>query len=198
MSQSKTDLLAKKILVSGFKPFAGHTVNPTETLMEGLNKTSIKNVEIKTIVLPVSYAKAFKALEAKVLEFDPDIILATGLAADRSQISLERIAINCESSSLADNDGEIAADRKIEQGAVDGIFTTLPIYEIFNAIQKLKIPIHISNSAGTYVCNSLMYKILKRFSATKTCGFIHIPPEKSLNSEQALRAIKTAIEVMSI
>lgn len=197
MTQAETKNKTKRILVSGFKPFAGHTVNPTEELMLKLGQISFKNIELKTIVLPVSYNKAFKTLEESIHSLKPDIVIATGLAADRQQISLERVAINCESSSYPDNDGDVAVERKIMTDAEDGIFTSLPLTKIFDAIKELNIPVQISNTAGTYVCNSLMYKMLKQFSKTYKCGFIHIPKEEHINMEQLLLVMKTTIEVVA-
>ena len=173
MTLTLMNKLAKKILVTGFEPFDGDSFNPSALLLVWLKSQSY-NFELRTELLPVSFTNAYPRLEKALREFNPTHIVLTGLAKNREELTLERIAINWVDARIPDNDGLILKSQKIKEAGEDGLFTTLPIEKILEASIKSGCPTKISTSAGEYVCNHLMYLYLSENK--KTPGiFIHIP-----------------------
>lgn len=134
----------------------------------------IENLEIQTIILPVAYANAFSELKKEIDQFQPDFIVCMGLAGNREQIDLEKVAINLIHSSIPDNQGVLAQDRSVVEDGPAAYFATLPLKE-FKAT-KTPFQVEFSFSAGAYVCNSLMYQVL-HYTREKPikAGFIHLP-----------------------
>lgn len=198
----------KKILITGFETFANHSHNPTERLI--LDLEALKMSQVETLLLPVSYKRAFQILKVKIEELKPKYVIATGLAGDRDLISLERVAINCESAHIADNDGDIALERPIKERGQAAFFTTLPIMDFQKCLNEKGFKSQISNSAGTYVCNSLMYQLLdyavslnEKMTSSDfiiKAGFVHYPPTQ-INSENSKwtseSLLKATLEILS-
>lgn len=172
-----------KLLLSGFEPFGGHTINPTQSLLQAMEDYSFTDIslELHTILLPVHYDECVELLLAEVEKFQPDIIIACGLAAGRTAVNLERIAVNIkdiEASSYADNRNERPQDIPIRANGPDGLFSTLPIRVITDRLIENGIPAVISNTAGTFICNNVMYGMLdyiKQSSPGVLAGFVHFP-----------------------
>lgn len=165
-----------KILISGFEPFNGLKENPSELLVSSLNNNKL-DFNIVSTILPVSFETSFPQLKSIIDETQPDFIVCFGVATTRSKISIERIAINHMDSSIPDNDGLTPHNQKISPEGPDGLFSSLPIQNMFQACSQLGVECEVSYSAGTYVCNHLMYQVLnyglhQNFKA----GFVHIPP----------------------
>ncbi len=175
----------KKVLITAFEAFNDEVMNPTEAVLAELPEFLFDARVIK-VTLPVVYDKVFETLEPFIKKHEPKLILMMGLAAGRSQINLERVAINMNDAQTKDNLGNIKHFDIIDKNGPDGIFTTLPLEKIVMRTRKKKLPVTISNTAGTYVCNHLMYKTLlyvkEHFPNTKA-GFIHMPfvPEQVLD-----------------
>lgn len=192
-----------KILVTGFEPFADEHINPALEVLKQL-PSSINGADIITLEVPTVFNKSAEVLKHHVRQLKPDAIVCVGQAGGRVGISVERIAINIDDARIADNDGSQPIDVPIQTNGETAYFTTLPIKAIVNAIQQIGIPATVSNSAGTYVCNHLMYHALHltktEFPAIKA-GFIHIPflPEQVINkphtASMSLTLIATALEV---
>lgn len=165
--------LPKKILVTGFEPFDGDQENASGILLEWLKSKSF-NFELRTELLPVSFTTAYPLLNKAIEEFNPTHVILTGLAKNRTELTLERIAINWVDARIPDNDGLTLKSQKIKEGSEDGLFTTLPIERMLNAALGAGCPTKISTTAGEYVCNHLIYLYLSdyRFVAGT---FIHIP-----------------------
>ncbi len=192
------------ILLTAFEPFGGDATNPS---LEALNRLSglLTNDVFKTVVLPVSYDKAMMRLTDLIETFNPDVILMTGVAKGRKGITLERIAINIQDSQTPDNDQIIRSGNKINQHGPAAYFSDLPLETILNKIKDKDIPASISNSAGTFVCNTVMYHALdlikSRDNANVRAGFIHVPwhLEGAVGNEQhpmlSLSMITEAIEI---
>lgn len=180
-------MTTKKILLTGFHPFAHYESNPTELLARKLNGKVFGNYTIKGVVLPVSYQKAPETLRFHLESFNPDIVVTTGLAGDRDKISLELIAINFLNAKTADNDGVVKSFEKIEQEA-DAYFSSLPLKKILSELEKEKIPAHLSTTAGTFICNQVFFHLMKwqKNFPDKKCGFIHYP--NNLSTEMLLKA----------
>ena len=207
-----------KILVTGFEPFNGGTVNPSEQIVHHL--VAPEGVTLIKAILPVEFRNSTFQLQELFREYQPDVVLSIGQAGGRAEISVERVAINIDSvkssngsKMLSDNAGDIPVDEPIEAEGASAYFTTLPLWKIVEAIQKKGIPAGISNSAGTYVCNHVMYVTLYQ-AAVKypqmKAGFIHVPflPEQiahrndkgrlaAMPLENMVSALQTALEVLA-
>ena len=169
--------MMKTILVTGFEPFGEDTVNPSWEAVKLLDD-EIEGVRIMKKLLPVVMGKASEMILEILGTERPDAVVSVGLAAGRKAVSIERIGINCDDYRIADNDGNMPKDRKIETDGPDGIFATIPVRKIKDALDVKGIPAEISNTAGTYLCNHVLYKTLytcaKRYPHV-TGGFIHVP-----------------------
>ena len=166
----------KKVLISGFEPFGGSRLNPSQLLVEALSQSSIDGVELAIIVLPVEFERATELLLAKIKDFNPDVVIAFGQAEGRKAITPEKIAINLDNARMADNSGDQRQNRAIDPHGNDGYFTTLPVEKMIEAITSAGIPAEPSLSAGTFVCNHVFYQLQKALKDTETkSGFVHVP-----------------------
>lgn len=163
----------KRVLVTGFEPFDGDVTNPSAELLDWL-KTKSFEFDLYTELLPVSFSHAFPLLSKTIKKFNPTHVVLTGLAKNRSELSLERIGINWVDARIPDNDGLTLKSKKILEAGEDGIFTTLPIEIMVEAAKTVGCPVKISTSAGEYVCNYLIYSYLATFRHIPGT-FIHIP-----------------------
>lgn len=171
-----------KLLLTGFVPFLDNPINPTEEITKELGDTVINGYEIVTAVLPVDFNNAEQQLKEKIAEIQPDVVMMLGLAAGRSKITPERIAINVKDGPK-DNEGYAPVDEPIDIDGPDGLFTTLPIRKMVDALKENQLPATISNTAGAYLCNHMMYAALNealKNDATYLAGFIHIPASHEL------------------
>lgn len=172
----------KKILLTGFEAFNGRDVNPSEMIVERISEPG-DTILIKRI-LPVEYARTTELLSKLVLEEKPDIILSLGQAGNVPHISIERVAINMDNglssdgkSILPDSSGDKAVDRKILADGENAYFATIPVWELVREVNEKGVLCRASYSAGTYVCNHVMY--IGAYLAGKhkgmTSGFVHVP-----------------------
>ena len=193
-----------KIIVTGFDPFGGETINPSIECVKALPE--IEGVELIRLELPTVFKESAKRLNEVINDVKPDAVLSVGQAGGRPGITMERIAINVDDARIPDNISQQPIDEAIQLDGEAAYFTTLPIKRIVKAIREAGIPAEVSNSAGTYVCNHIMYQSL--FAATKAdkpfkAGFMHIPfiPEQttdkpSLPLEESTKALQIAIETI--
>ena len=198
-----------KILVTGFDPFGGETVNPAWEAVSRL-PAETGGAEIVKLQVPTMFGRAPEAVLREVERLRPDFVVSVGQAAGRTAITPERIAINCEEASIPDNAGFQPAGGPVVEGGPDGYFSLLPVKEMTAAIQASGLPGKVSNTAGTYVCNHLMYHILHachtRYPGMRS-GFIHVPciPEQqaghpewfALPLEEIVRGLTAALEVLA-
>lgn len=173
--------MKKKILITGFEPFDGDTINPSAEFLSWLKDQALE-IEIVTALLPVSFNKAFFELERVIAKNNPTHIILTGFAKNRDVLTFEKIAINWVDARIADNDGFSINEEKIVQKGPDGIFTRLPIVEMKTVCEKNGVTSKISYSAGEYVCNYLFYQAL--LFTHLPIGFIHIAKANSDYSYQ--------------
>ena len=165
------------LLITGFEAFLENEENPTEEILK-LLPNSIYGNSITKVLLPVVYDECFEILLPIIDDVKPDVIINLGLAGGRKAISLERVAININDSKQKDNKGNIPQDEVIIESGESAYFSTLPIKQMMKNIQIKNIPVEISNSAGTYVCNNLMYHVLHYICDSNMsikAGFIHVP-----------------------
>ncbi|PKK97378.1 MAG: pyroglutamyl-peptidase I [Tenericutes bacterium HGW-Tenericutes-3] len=167
----------KKILLTGFSPFNDEKINPSYEAIKYLPK-KIGESNLTVIELPTEFNQSFENLKDKIIEIQPNVIIMFGQAGGRKSISLERIAINIDDASIPDNNNYQPVDQVINSSGPAAYFSTLPIRKIFNHLNQKNIPVSISNSAGTYVCNHLMYHTLDFIAQNnliQKVGFIHVP-----------------------
>lgn len=198
-----------KILVTGFDPFGGEKVNPAWEAVRRLPDT-IGGAEIVKLQVPTVFGKSAETALREVERLRPDYAVSVGQAAGRTAITPERIAINCEEASIPDNAGFQPAGGPVVEGGPDGYFSLLPVKEMAAAIQAAGLPGKVSNTAGTYVCNHLMYRLLHachtRFPGMKS-GFIHVPciPEQqaghpewfAMELEDIVKGLTAALAVLA-
>jgi pyroglutamyl-peptidase len=171
-----------KVLISGFEPFGGASLNPSQLLVERLAKESIPEVELKTIVLPVEFDRAAKILVEEVKVFSPQIVISFGQAEGRAAITPEKIAINLDSARIPDNAGDQRQNQVIREHGSDGYFSTLPVEEMVTALKDVGVAGSLSLSAGSFVCNHIFYALQHELKGRNIkSGFIHLPlvPEQS-------------------
>lgn len=169
--------LCGKILVTGFSPFGGERVNPSWEAVKRL-PDRIAGAELVKLEIPTSFSRCGPAVEAAVEAHRPDAVLCVGQAGGRACVSVERVAINLAEAGIPDSDGDQPADQPIQAGGPDAYFSTLPVKAMAQRVRERGIPCQISYSAGTYVCNCVMYQTLhlaaRRYPALRA-GFIHVP-----------------------
>lgn len=166
-----------KVLVTGFQPFGEETINPALEAVEAL-PSEIAGVEIIKAEIPVVFATAGEALEKAINETKPDIVLCIGQAGGESVISVERVAINIIDARIPDNENNQPVDKPVKEDGKNAYFSNIPVKAITSAMRHNGVPTQLSFSAGSYVCNALMYHLLylidKKYPAMKG-GFIHVP-----------------------
>ena len=173
-----------KVLISGFKPFGGATLNPSELLVNVLERDQISGVELFTVVLPVEFDRSAEILLEKVKQIQPDLVIAFGQAEGRTAINPEKIAINLDDARIPDNSGDERKDVVIDKNGSDSYVTTLPIEMMVDAMKRAGYPAEISLSAGTFVCNHIFYKLQKTLSGSNIrSGFVHLPLVTEQSSE---------------
>ena len=171
-----------KVLVTGFEPFGGATLNPSQLLVERLANETLPGVELYTLVLPVEFEKSAINLLAAIKSIDPEVVISFGQAEGRSAITPERIAINLDDARIADNGGDQRQNQPILKTGADGYFSTLPVEKMVSELTQIGVPSALSLSAGSFVCNHIFYLMQHELRETKIkSGFVHLPlvPEQS-------------------
>ena len=173
-----------KVLISGFKPFGGATLNPSELLVNVLEQDQIPGVELFTVILPVEFDRSAEILLEKVKQIQPDLVIAFGQAEGRTAINPEKFAINLDDARIPDNSGDERKDVVIDKNGSDSYVTTLPIEMMVDAMKRAGYPADISLSAGAFVCNHIFYKLQKTLSGSNIrSGFVHLPLVTEQSSE---------------
>ena len=194
-----------KILVTGFDPFGGEKINPALEAVKSL-PSEIHGAEIHWVEIPTVFYKAADVLETAIIRYQPDAVLCIGQAGGRASLTPERVAINQDDARIPDNQGNQPIDTPIRLDGQAAYFSTLPIKAMVQAIKEEGLPATVSNTAGTFVCNHLMYQALyladKKFSHMRA-GFMHIPymteqvinkpNTASMNLTDIVRGIEAAI-----
>lgn len=184
-----------KVLITGFDAFGDETTNPSWLAVQSL-ETSMAGSEIIKLQLPTLFRKVTTVLKKALCEHTPDVVILVGVAGKRAEISVERIAINLEDARIPDNEGAQPIDEPVCADGEAAYFSTLPIKTITVALKEAGIPAHVSNSAGTFVCNHAFYNLLhlarKEFPALRG-GFIHIPDLSVMPLETVTRALEISI-----
>ena len=166
------------ILLTGFEPFGGERINPSQEIVRALDGEVMAAHRVVGAILPVAFAATVPMLEDLLDSRRPALVLALGQAGGRSGISLERVAVNLVDARIADNEGLQPLDEAVLAGAPGAYFTGLPVKAIEARLSALGIPAELSLSAGSYVCNQVFFA-LAHLAATRyprmRSGFVHVP-----------------------
>lgn len=197
-----------KILVTGFDPFGGEKINPAIESVKRL-PDKILDAEIIKLEIPTVIGKSVDEIREKIKEVEPDVVLSIGQAGGRPDITVERVGINCDDCRIKDNEGNQPIDEKVVEDGPAAYFATIPIKAMVEHIKEGKIPASVSNTAGTFICNHVLYGVC-HIKATEypnmRTGFIHIPflPEQvtdkknmpSMALETIVKGLELAIEAI--
>lgn len=172
-----------KILFTGFEPFGGEAVNASYEAVRRL-PDRIEGVQVIKAQLPTAFIQCVPVLEELLKTEQPDVVVCVGQAAGRAEITPEKVAINCADARIPDNAGMQPVDEALVPHGETAYFSTLPVRSIAKKIFDAGIPAKVSYTAGTFVCNCVMYhalRIAKEQYPSMRAGFIHVP----LTTEQA-------------
>lgn len=171
--------MTRRILLTGFEPFGGDPVNPSEQVLQALvGWRPARDAEIHTRRLPCVFGGALRELQDALLAVQPELVIALGLAGRRNAVSVERVAVNLEDARIPDNAGAQPMDRPVVPGAPAAYFSTLPVKAIVAALHAAGIPAELSMSAGSFVCNHVFYGLAHTIATRGRHvrgGFIHLP-----------------------
>ena len=198
-----------KLLLTAFTPFDGEKINPALEAVK-LVKDKIGNLLIVKLEVPTVFGKSIDTVREAIEREKPDFVLSIGQAGGRAEITPERVAINLDDARIPDNEGNQPIDEPVFPDGENAYFSTLPVKAMVEAIRKEGLPSSLSNSAGTYVCNHLMYGVLYYLDKRPVikAGFIHVPyiPEQTKNKKEMpalelseiVRGLEAAITAIAI
>ena len=167
----------RPVLVTGFEPFGGEDVNPSWEICKAL-PAAIGRAPIETLLVPTEFRSAIEVVANAIVASEPELVILLGQAGGRAAISVERVAINVDDARIADNAGWQPVDEPVAPAGPAAYFATVPIKAMTAAIRAAGVPAEVSNSAGTFVCNHLLYGVLHYLAASghpARAGFIHVP-----------------------
>ena len=182
-------VLFMKILLTAFDPFGGEKINPALESVK-LVANQIGDVEVVKLEVPTVFHKSIKTVQAAIEKERPDAVLCIGQAGGRFDMNPERVAINVDDARIKDNEGNQPIDVPVFEDGEPAYFSTLPIKAMVKAMCDAGIPASVSNTAGTFVCNHLMYGVLytldKWYPGVRG-GFMHVPfiPSQVVNRKPA-------------
>ena len=192
------------ILVTGFEPFGGAEVNPSWEAVKLLPE-EIGGASIVKALLPTTFHGAEERLLEEIQKWNPDALISVGVAGGRREIHVERVAVNLRDARIPDNVGFQPVDMPVAEEGPAAYFATLPVKAMVEAIKEAGVPAAVSNSAGTFVCNDVMYTALHR-GKVPMAGFVHVPllpPEAAKKGEEGmelpeiLRGLTVAVEAVA-
>lgn len=197
-----------KIMLTAFDPFGGDKINPALEAVK-LVRPELFDAEIIKVEIPTVFGKSIETALVAMEKHHPDVVLCIGQAGGRFDMTPERVAINVDDARIADNEGNQPVDEAIFKDGEPAYFTMLPIKAMVQAMKNAGIPASVSNTAGTFVCNHIMYGVLyhihKSFPGVRG-GFMHVPftteqvvnrPNMpALSTEQIARGIEVSIQAI--
>ena len=199
-----------RILITGFEPFGGATVNPASLAVQKLENITRGSVQVITREIPTVFVKSAQAVQDAISALSPDAVISVGQAGGTPGIRVERVALNLDDARIPDNEENCPGDSPIDPAGPVAYWSTIPVRDVVDAIQMKGIPAFISYSAGTFVCNHVFYSTCN-FVAMKhmpiKVGFIHVPylpcqavakgQAPSMSLECIVTALETAVEVVA-
>lgn len=191
----------KNLLITGFDPFGGETINPAWEAVKLLPDT-IGDYRLTKLEIPTVFGRAAETVLKKAEEVRPQVILCIGQAGGRAAVTPERVAINLRDAKITDNDGNQPVDEPCVPGGPTAYFATVPVKAMVKAMADAGLSAAVSNTAGTFVCNDTLYTLLHRFDGTSVrCGFIHVPylPQQgtpNLELDRTVAALEAAVQAL--
>lgn len=192
-----------KLLLTGFEPFGNSPLNPSEEVVHQLAQQEIEGVELLTVILPVERFTGPDTLIRTYISAQPDVVLSLGEAGGITAVTIERVAINLLDFSISDNGGHLVTDKPIIADGPPAYFATLPTRPMVNALTEAGIPAQLSNSAGTFLCNQVMYEMLhyiQKHQLKTPAGFVHLPqlPQQTAGKNYPLPSMSLPLMVAGI
>jgi pyroglutamyl-peptidase len=199
----------KTVLMTAFEPFGGENINPSWEAVRTFDGKEMAGARIVVRQLPVVFATCGEVLTRALEEIQPDRVLCVGQAGGRYDITVERVAINVDDARIPDNDQQQPIDQPIVADGPAAYFSTLPIKAMVAALREVGVPASVSQTAGTFTCNHVMYSLLHWINTRNSKargGFIHIPymPEQavhhpgvaSMATASVIQALETSLQVI--
>lgn len=201
-----TDGPAPRVLVAGFEPFENDPVNPAWEIARALDGWTCEGATVQAVQLPCVFGRAIDTLDAALAGSPPQLVLCLGAAGGRTEISMERAALNIDDARIPDNVGQQPIDLPVVKDGPAAYFTTLPIKAMVRDMRAAGLPAAVSNSAGTFVCNHIFYALMHRLATRPALahargGFIHVPylPEQAESKPGvASMALSTQVDAMRV
>ncbi len=199
---SKTNERPKRLLLTAFEPFGSDDANSSELVLRSIQlKCSDDGSPVDTLLLPVERRAAVSELLSAVEKSRYDFVVCLGQAADRSEVTVERIGINYCSFDIPDNCGDKPIDETVVEAGPAAYFSTLPVRNLVDALKEAGVPASISNTAGTFVCNAVFYSALHEVSKrglSIQVGFVHLPrvPEQLESRDEA--CLELELQVVAV
>jgi len=195
-------VMKKKILITAFVPFAGRRANPAIEVMARLRPSAFKNCRFYKEKLPVSGEIIGRKISGLILKIKPDCLVSLGLAAGETAIRVERFALNIQDYGIKDNSGYQPKGRPVKKDGPAAYFVNSNPARLAAAVKKVSVPVYISNHAGAYVCNHLMYEALRAITAARMktkFAFIHLPLTTEMAAlEKPGRAIPPSLPLATL
>jgi pyroglutamyl-peptidase len=199
-----------RLLLTGFEPFDGSTLNPSQSVVQALAAAPPVGVQLHTAILPVERLRGPLALLQALQAVQPEAVICLGEASRRAAISIERLAVNLLDYRIPDNQGVQVVDEAIRPDGPAAYFATLPVRRMLQAVEAVGVPVGLSLSAGTFLCNQVLYTLLDHLALAGSdipAGFIHLPalpeqaavkrpPIPSMSLETMVTGIRAAIAVL--
>ena len=181
-----------KVLITGFEPFGGSAVNPSQQLVDALDG------DVAKALLPVSYARAAGALRDAIAEHEPDVVICFGQADGRTGISIERFAHNLDEATTTDNDEAPGSGAPIDPDGPAAYASSLPVDDIVAALRAEGIPAQPSRDAGGFLCNHVFYVLMRTLGQSARGGFVHVPLLPELDKDAASMPLETLVRAAQI
>jgi pyroglutamyl-peptidase len=189
------------ILLTGFEPFGGEVINPSWEVARSLHGHVIAGAAVHARCLPTTFAGAPRALADALAVVKPELVIALGQASGRSEVSIERVAVNLIDARIPDNAGERPQDVPVRADAPSAYFSTLPMKAIRNGLRAAGHPAGLSLTAGAFVCNQLFFELQHRLAGRgPRSGFIHLPalPEQAARAQPTVPSMGLAAQIDAI
>ncbi|MGA5131439.1 pyroglutamyl-peptidase I [Streptomyces olivoreticuli] len=184
-----------RVLLTGFEPFDGETVNPSWQAVRAAAERPPEGIELTAAQLPCVFGAALDALRAAVTDTGPDIVLCVGQAGGRPDVTVERVAVNLDDARIPDNAGAQPLDEPVVPGGPAAYFATLPVKACVAAVREAGLPASLSHTAGTFVCNHVFYGLM-HLAATERPGlrggFVHVPYAPEQVTDRVLPSLPVA------
>ncbi|MFC5910309.1 pyroglutamyl-peptidase I [Streptacidiphilus monticola] len=195
--------MTTRVLLTGFEPFGGESVNPSWQAVERVAATPPPGLDVHALLLPCAFDVSLDVLREAVARLGPDLVVCTGQAGGRPDVTPERVAINLDDARIPDNTGFQPVDREVVPGGPAAYFSTLPVKACVAAIRAAGLPASVSHTAGTFVCNHVAYGLAHLLATeypTVRGGFVHLPyaPEQVTARQQPSLPVAASAEALRV